>query len=351
MRMLPATGSLCGGRRGSDQMKEKKIRCLRKRVVMRLTGAGVVVYAVHDREIYVLLGRERETPGWRQGSHKWSAFSGKVESHESALQGAAREFTEEACACVPVGNLRTPTCAEDVETVLRLHARPVEQSMRSRGERLVYFTYILRVDYHPYERTFARTREQLMQLDSVFRGFYRAKKLAESVPRFFFPGFAVSARITVVSFHVTGTSVELLMHEDGLSEEPLNATYVVDEETARVLVTLEDMWKGVLEFIREREGDDIFVHPAVNIVFSGKEVVNAYVNKAYVEKCEIGWWRLSDLLRRQSERETGASSESEFRRLFLDNVVVLAKHIAQIEQQRESESPFAPDARREDAQL
>ena len=65
----------------------------------------------------------------------------------------------------------------------------------------------------------------------------------------------------------------------------------------------------------------------------------------------LGWWRLSDLLRRQSERETGASSESEFRRLFLDNVVVLAKHIAQIEQQRESESPFAPDARREDAQL
>lgn len=304
---------------------------------MRLTGAGVVAYAVQDGEVYVLLGRERETPGWRQGSHKWSAFSGKVEGHESALQGAAREFTEEACACVPVGNLQTPTRAEDVEAVLRLHARPVEQSMHSRGERLVYFTYLLRVDYMPYERTFARTREQLMQLDSVFRGFYRAKKLAEGVPRFFFPGFAVSSRITVVRFHVaTETTVELLMHEEGSEGEPINTTYVVDAEIARVLRSLEAMWLDVLKFIRDRSGDEIFVHPAVNIVCAGSEVVNAYVNKAYLEKCEIGWWRLSDLLRCQNQRDGGGANESDFRRLFLDNVVVIARHIAQIEQQRDA---------------
>ena len=146
----------------------------------------------------------------------------------------------------------------------------------------------------------------------------------------------MSSHITIVRFHVTETSVELLMHEDGCDGEPLKATYVVDAETARLLTSLEAMWQTVLDFIRDRSGDEIFVHPAVNVVTSGKEVVNAYVNKAYLEKCEIGWWRLTDLLRCQTQRDGSGANESEFRRLFLDNVALIARHIAQIEQQRDA---------------
>ena len=67
---------------------------------MRFTGAGVLVYAIDEKDVYVLLGREKETPGWRQGSKKWSSFSGKIEINETPLQTAAREFREETCAAV-----------------------------------------------------------------------------------------------------------------------------------------------------------------------------------------------------------------------------------------------------------
>jgi len=299
---------------------------------MRLTGAGVLVYTVHQGEILVLLGRERETPGWRQGSHKWSSFSGKVESHENALQGAAREFAEEACACVPIAGQEVPTKVQDVADMLRLHARAVEQSSQSKGERLVYFTYIVRVPHHPYEDYFARTREKLLELDAVFRNFYRVKKQVEGAPRFFLPGFVLSARITVVSFHVSSdTEVEVTMHEeDSLAD--LVTVFSVSAEVAMNLRELEEAWQEVQDFIRARSHDPIFSHPAVNVETSRKQIVSAYVNKAYLEKCEIRWWKLSDLLRLQEQPWN--SADSPFRRLFLENVSTLARHVMHLEEQR-----------------
>jgi hypothetical protein len=186
------------------------------------------------------------------------------------------------------------------------------------------------VDYWPYEVTFARTRARLLQLDAVFRKFYRAKKLADGVPKIFFPGFAVSPHITVVRFHVTEAGVELLMHEKSFETVTLRSTYVVDSRIAGILAELEVLWQQVLDFIREQSGDSIFLHPAVNITWSGNEVVNAFVNKAYLEKCELGWWRLGDLL--DHRRSQANASESEFRRLFLDNIAVIADHITKMEQ-------------------
>ena len=143
---------------------------------MRLTGSGVLVYDRKGKEIHVLLGRGSETPGWRQGSHKWSAFSGKVEFQEGALEAAAREFTEEAWACVPLRDDSAPTSTA---------REAVEQSTLVKGEHLLYCTYQLRMPYAQFDKVFADTRAQLLELNAVFRCFYRAKKLADAAPRFF----------------------------------------------------------------------------------------------------------------------------------------------------------------------
>jgi 8-oxo-dGTP pyrophosphatase MutT (NUDIX family) len=297
---------------------------------MRLTGAGVLAYTVHRGEILVLLGRERETPGWKQGSHKWSSFSGKVEANEKPIQGAAREFAEEACACVPIGGQQIPARVSEVEEMLRRHARPVEQTTLARGERLVYFTYIVRVPYAPYDEDFCRTRERLLELDGVFRNFYRLKKLADAAPRFFFPGFVLSAHITVVDFRVlSDTEVEVRMHEEGVSAE-LVSVFSISAETVAPLRALQAAWEDLQDFIRARSHDPIFSHPAVNIVTSRKCIVNAFVNKAYLEKCEIKWWKLSDLLR--FLEQPWLHHESVFRKLFLENLATLAKHIMLVEE-------------------
>lgn len=295
---------------------------------MRLTGSGVLVYASKNNEIYVLLGRERETPGWRQGSHKWSAFSGKVEQHESALQAAAREFLEEACACVSLGTTPIPSSAESIAAALNTHGFAVEQSTLVKGERLLYCTYIIRLPFKPFRDVFADTRARLLELDAVFRNFYRVKKMADIAPRFFLPGFMLSAQLTVVHFDVlSDTEVRVLMHET-LPDAELDFLFLVTPDIAAMLRELHVAWQSVLDFICARSDDPIFKHPAVNVVRSQDRIVNAYVNKAYLEKCEIDWWKLDDLLQ---ARETHFSQETPFRRLFLENLPVLARRIFELE--------------------
>ena len=306
---------------------------------MRLTGAGVLAYAVDCGEILVLLGRERETLGWREGSHKWSSFSGKVEGSENSLEGAAREFMEESCACVPEAAANFITLQEVTEE-LRLRARAVEQSMQYKGEWLVYCTYILRIPHLAYEERFAKTQERLLELDEVFRELYRAKKLGDAVPRFLLPGFILSSCIVVVDFRIKGCSeVEVTMHEEGTAEEVV-VVFVVSAEVMEALCAIETAWRAVQSLLQARLQDPIMSHPAVKIITSRKQVVNAYINKAYLEKCEIRWWKLSELLELREERKNNMGSC--FRRLFLENLAVMAGHIMLEEQQSDASIRDAP---------
>ena len=307
---------------------------------MRLTGAGVLVYAVDRGEIHVLLGRERETLGWREGSHKWSPFSGKVEGDENSLEGAAREFMEESCACVPEAQGDFITLQE-VRDELRLRARAVEQTMEYKGEQLVYCTYILRVPLLAYEERFAATQARLLGLDEVFRDYYRAKKQLDAVPRFLLPGFTLSSCIVVADFRIKGAEVEVVLHEEDSVEE-LVVVFGVSAEIMEALRGIEPAWRAVQSFVQAHLHDPIMSHPAVKIVTSRDQVVNAYINRAYLEKCEIRWWPLAELLMEPTKR-----ADSPFRRLFLENLTVLASHIMMQEQQSNAAALAAPHDRAE----
>uniref|UniRef100_A0A6C0BZI2 Nudix hydrolase domain-containing protein n=1 Tax=viral metagenome TaxID=1070528 RepID=A0A6C0BZI2_9ZZZZ len=298
---------------------------------MRLTGAGVLVYTVRDGNILVLLGREKYTPGWRQGSHKWSTFSGKVDLHENALEGAAREFLEESCACVPVlAACELPATLPDVMDRLRSKARQVEQITYFKGERLVYCTFIMHIPYDVYDEVFRDSITKLHELDSICRFFYRTWKLASIVPRFMRPGYALSSCLVVANVRVTGNSeVELVLHEDGDTRDVIT-TLEVSAEVARALKIVQEAWSKVLTYLELRVHDPILLHPAVDLKKSRQIVVGARVNKAYLEKCEIRWWKLEELLNLQDIQST-AGQESEFRKLFIENISNLATHIKMME--------------------
>lgn len=301
---------------------------------MRLTGAGVLAYTVHEGKILVLLGREKFTPGWRQGSHKWSTFSGKVDNHENALEGAAREFLEESCACVPILTT-SPSHANhrDIIDMLREKARQVEQITYCKGERLVYCTFIVRIPYAAYDAVFQESISKLHELDSICRYFYRTWKLAAIIPRFMRPGFLLSNCLIVADVRVTGnTEVELVLHERGTWTDVI-ITLEVGIDVATALKSVREAWERVLAYLELRLHDPILSHPAVNVTRSRQLVIGVRVNKAYLEKCEIRWWNLDDLLNLQ-DIQTAAGIDGDFRRFFIENISNLAAHIKLMEKSR-----------------
>ena len=313
-------------------MNEKQIDAHGNPRGMRLTGAGELAYTVHEGNILVLLGHEKFTPGWRQGSHKWSAFSGKVDNHENALEGAAREFLEESCACVPMLTAhRSPASQREIIGMLREKARQVEQVTYFKGERLVYCTFIMRIPYAAYDEVFRESIGKLHELDSVCRYFYRTWKMAAIVPRFMRPGFALSSCVIVAEVHVKGdTEVELVLHEHGTTTDVIS-TLEVGVDVATALKLVQGAWEQVLAYLELRLHDPILSHPAVKLTRSRQLVIGARVNKAYLEKCEIRWWKLNDLLNLQ-EIQTAAGVDGDFRRFFIENISKLAVHINVMEQ-------------------
>ena len=72
----------------------------------RRKGAGIIPFSISDKHenVYWLLGKERDMPGWAQGSCRWSDFGGS--SHymdEDEAHTAAREYFEETLGVVPLG--------------------------------------------------------------------------------------------------------------------------------------------------------------------------------------------------------------------------------------------------------
>jgi 8-oxo-dGTP pyrophosphatase MutT (NUDIX family) len=56
---------------------------------------GVLPYAEHQGQVWLLLGQELRVPGW-SGSEKWSPFGGGVEPGETLEMAAVREGYEES---------------------------------------------------------------------------------------------------------------------------------------------------------------------------------------------------------------------------------------------------------------
>lgn len=68
----------------------------KKRIIKKeVKGCGVLPYAIKGKEVYLLLGKEREVDGWWD-SNKYADFGGGIEKNESSKQCAIRECYEES---------------------------------------------------------------------------------------------------------------------------------------------------------------------------------------------------------------------------------------------------------------
>lgn len=287
---------------------------------LRVASAGVLCFSERvDGKIVVLLGREKETIGWRQGSNKWSSFSGRIEAGEEVSEGAAREFVEESLAVVPLTtSMTTPVCVSDVSEVLRSKGRQIQLYMRGREQSAVpavmHVSFLQKVPYVDYPVRFRALRTVLLECDTRFRAYHKTKKSADCLPRLLFPGYRLSSVLTVISGRVLrqGT-VELSIWDDILGVV-LKQHICLSGAAAREAHDVYETWADVLNYIERNKNHHALSHPAVSIQRVSQFVVGAYVNKCYLEKSEMKWWSVEELER------AGKQRPQEFRRFFGDAI-------------------------------
>lgn len=114
-----------------------------------------------EGRIFIVLGRERNVPGWR-GSQRWSAFEGSPHRGEDSETAAAREFTEESLGvfgrrCVDVDSLRASLAKSDYSLKVSINT-PVH----------VHVTYVKQFTWHVgVDQLFSQTRAYVESLERV----------------------------------------------------------------------------------------------------------------------------------------------------------------------------------------
>ena len=283
---------------------------------LRTTGAGCVCVSVdEENQPCMLLGREKETVGWRDGSNRWSSFSGRVEAGEDAIRGAAREFLEESMCLVSFGERDASTIPEVEDIIASEAAGTVEHVVQGRRALCRNIVYIVRV---PFDRTlperFRCMRAELEALESAASRYSKLRKDAEYAPGICLPGAMPSSCLVVARSVLKGRCCEVLVCDSSTQDtyvEILELNTRQAEEVARLLAA----WESTMERVK-RAPLEVLRHPAVRTHYANAEMVGASVDRAYLEKNEIAWWRISDLAEICGNR-AGTRAEA-FRSYFLD---------------------------------
>ena len=296
---------------------------------MRDTGAGVILYATQKDKIYLLLGREKETYGWKQGSHRWSAFSGKLEKHEKPIRAAAREFLEETCCAVPIESKLHKT-EESLMQVLYKNAQHIKLQSCVQNEELTYHLFMLKSIFKPYDRAFSEARESLSRLDVFCREYARLRRISNTIPFVFLPGYRLSSSLIVVNVSVASNSAIVTLFDTGGSvSQCFNIAYEVDSCDCEKLQQIDLAWSNIQTSIEELKCKGLIEHPALKITRAGPYTVNAWVNKNYLEKCEIAWWDLEELMQIYKNCKENQIDDERFRAMFIKNLKQISDSIKQ----------------------
>lgn len=276
----------------------------------------------------MLLGKERELATWKQGSNKWCSFSGKVEPEETALEGAAREFVEESLAVVPVNRSSSPytTQEEARSAILSSASGTVEHVVQGRRSMCRNVVHILEIPYsQDLVARFRQVRQELETLDKIFRVFHRLRKTAQFLPQLCVPGAKLTSLVTVLKAAPDA--------EEGTWTLTLWDSVDARENTVRVKLTREQAteasvlhkaWRNSLDALSGVAGA-LRNHPALSVEMCGDTVAQAQVNRSYLEKSDIAWWKLTELAAICGHRNCSAHAEH-FKGYFLD----LLPHILEV---------------------
>ena len=287
---------------------------------MRHTGAGVIIYATNEGNLTLLLGKEKETFGWKQGSCRWSAFSGKLEKNEEPIHAAAREFIEETCCTVPIEETYLKS-TEDAIQSLHDNSTHIQLKTILRNEELIYHLFLVKVKFQPFDTMFAKTRSMLSTLDVMCRQFYKLKNYSDIVSLAFFPGFYFSSCLVVVDISIKLDLAYVTLYDlAAKNRRVFKVSYVVDSQHMKKVKQIHVIWLNIQNHIQKMKQEGFLQHPAITLTKVGSFIINVQVNENYLEKCEIGWWNLDELMRVHLNFLRYQIDDERFRTMFIANL-------------------------------
>ena len=272
----------------------------------RLVGAGVLCISRDAAgDVVLLLGKEKEVSNWKYGSSKWCSFSGRAEAGETAVSAAAREFLEESCGMVRLdGSSELPASWEECCAVLErspsLH-NFLKSFRRDAEDGLQHVTFLCPVPFEELlPRRFHYVRHALSALDELCKTYQKCKKACGHLPRSFMPGVSLTDDVvTVLLEHCSedpaSTSVAAVEQAvDARVDYTFRWTFLLSREEARDAKELSNAWYDILHFLQEHAC--LLRHPALSVGFRRGFLVSAAVNRSFLEKTELAWFKLRDLV-------------------------------------------------------
>jgi hypothetical protein len=251
-------------------------------------GAGILPYAVDaDKNIYVLLGRERFMPSWK-GSCKWSGFEGSRKPNETIACTAIREFVEESLS-VPLDEANIKKIICEKKYVMRIVLQIINHDSNVR----YHCTYVVRIPWDDTIPTkFHKTRKRIEYIEGLTHEWRHAlPPLLHDVE------------------HV-GPIVKSSNGDDRVCIENREMQIVVDGDVAR------RVWRWHL--LREKLEDALVDHhPSVSAQWHPEyhKVESVNIAMDYLEKDQIRWWSLTDL--KNVMEQKGTLGQDRFRPYFL----------------------------------
>ena len=315
---------------GNSTVKTQAFRKSDEIDIGNLNGAGIICFSQipQTKEYAIILGRERMTPGWRQGSHKWSSFSGRLDNSEDAFSGASREFVEESMGIIPLDDtMDKPVSCKCVQTHLlkASYEGIVTHTCESKEIPLrKHLSFVCRIPYSPLIPSEFRTlRERLLVLDDIFKRYHRIRKTLCEVPRLFVPGFRLSPFVVVTDVRVAATYIEVDTGSETCAEST-TTEYMCGESIKLETSRIAKAWNDVKAAVEEAAA-----HPALVTKRAGDVLIGAYVERSYMEKSEVKWWTIGEL-----EKISRSKQTDNFRRCFTDvlpSLIELIKSLKKVD--------------------
>lgn len=267
-------------------------------------GGGVLLFSEVENDLYFLLAQEQYVPNWN-GSLKWSAFEGGRKPQDACfLETVAREFFEESmglldpwadklemtrdASSVVIKNIKKRLADSEFAMCIALRVK-ADASPNSRYREHITFLVETQFDQH-IQSKFEQKRFELLQLKSMLDEYKsRQQKLSR---------FAPTEGERVDACHLARL-VDRLDGDDCI--HLIYSTYTGGRYVHTVRAPhIEYLKTAAADLIDQRHRVDAFLktvdseHPA--ILYRDEHDVPFGVNKDYLEKRSVKYWKTSELL-------------------------------------------------------
>ena len=259
---------------------------------VRTTAAGCLFVARRGETTYILLGRERLTEGWLDGSNRWSAFSGRLLSGEDVYSCAARESLEESLG-VPFG---VDSCHRDVmKQISDDTIGSVDYVVQGSSCLCRSVLFVIRIDYdEDLPRRFGDTRSGLEYINRARKAYARQKRFNCAAPEICIPGTRVSETLMVTGCRLSPSTHCDVRIYDREASEAVVVRLDLDEVQSKDLASMLEARRHFLSCIH-RGSRRVLRHPAVDITELDSEIMDVSIRPSFLEKSEVRWWSSSEL--------------------------------------------------------